>query len=120
MPIWVRLPDLPRQYWFKENFTCIGNILRSFLEADMSFKVTKLRRVARILVNINVREGLYEEIHLSWGYTFFKQRLDYENIPFRCRHCHEHGHFSRNCPQNVLDLPPKPPQEKGSDAEGFT
>ena len=72
VPIWVRLPGLPRQYWSKEHFICIGNILGTFLEVDLSFKVTKLHRVAQILVNINVREGLYEEIHLSWGNTFFK------------------------------------------------
>ena len=82
MPIWVRLLGLPRQYWTEEHFTCIGNILGTFLEVDLSFKITKLRRVAQILVNINVRESLYEEIHLSWGNTFFNQRLDYENIPF--------------------------------------
>ena len=70
--IWVRLPGLPRQYWSEDHFICIGNILGTILEVDLSFKVTKLRRVARILVNINVRKGLYEEIHLSWGYIFFK------------------------------------------------
>ena len=73
IPIWVHLPSLPRKYWSEEHFISIGNILGTFLEADMSFKVTKLRRVARILVNINVREGLYEEIHLSWGNNLFKQ-----------------------------------------------
>ena len=65
VPIWVRLPSLSRQYWSKEHFICIGNILGTFLKADLTYKVTKLHRVARILVNINVREGLYEEIHLS-------------------------------------------------------
>ena len=49
--------------------------------------------MAQNLVNINVREGLYEEIHLSWGNTFFKRRLDYENIPFHYRRCHTYGHL---------------------------
>ena len=73
VPIWVWLSGLPRQYWSEEHFICIGNILGTFLEADLSYKIMKLRRV---------REGLFEEIHISWGNTFFKQRLDYENIPF--------------------------------------
>ena len=63
--IWVRLLSFPWQYWSEEHFICIGNILGTYLEAYLSYKVTKLRRVARILVNINVWEGLYEEIHLS-------------------------------------------------------
>ena len=36
VPIWVRLPGLPRQYWTEEHFTCIGNILGTFLEVDLS------------------------------------------------------------------------------------
>ena len=67
----------------------------------MSFKITNLRRVAWIMVNINVREGLYEEIHLSWGNTFFKQQLDYKNIPFRCCRCHTYGHLAVDCSLGV-------------------
>jgi hypothetical protein len=26
--------------------------------------------------------------------------LDYEQIPFKCRGCHEYGHFQRNYPNN--------------------
>ena len=65
VPIWVRLPGSPRQYWSEEHFICISNILGTFLEVDLSYKIMKLHRVAWILVNINVREGLFEEIHLS-------------------------------------------------------
>ena len=71
------------------------------MEVDLSFKVTKLHRVAQILVNINVREGLYEEIHLSWGYTFSKQLLDYENTPFHSRKCHTYGHLAVDCSLGV-------------------
>jgi hypothetical protein len=76
-----------------EYFKAIGNFLGDFLEADLSFKKTKQRKIARILVNINVREGLEEEIDLTWeGYTH-TQLLDYENIPFRCWRCHKYGHL---------------------------
>ena len=101
VPIWVRLLGLPMQYWSEDHFTSIENILGTFLEADMYFKITKLHRVARILVNINVREGLFEEIRLSWGNTFFKQRLDYENIPFRFHRCHTYGHLEVDCSLGV-------------------
>ena len=52
VPTWVRLPSLPLSFWFEEYFEHIGNLLGSFLEADYSFKVTNLKRVAWILVNI--------------------------------------------------------------------
>lgn len=25
------------------------------------------------------------------------QELDYEQLPFKCRYCHEYGHFARYC-----------------------
>jgi hypothetical protein len=28
------------------------------------------------------------------------QNIDYEQIPFRCRRFHEHGHLIRECPLN--------------------
>jgi hypothetical protein len=79
------LSALPLQFWSLDYFKAIGNFLGDFLEADLSFEKTKQRKIARILVNLNVREGLGEEIDLTWeGYTH-TQLLDYENIPFRCR-----------------------------------
>jgi hypothetical protein len=35
-----------------------------FLEADMSFHSTRKMTVARIMVSLNVREGLVEELEL--------------------------------------------------------
>ena len=64
----------------------------TFLEADLSFLETQEQKVARILVNINLREGLAESINLDWGPVIIPQILDYENIPFRCRCCHAYGH----------------------------
>jgi hypothetical protein len=40
IPIWVRLPGLPPQYWSKKCFQVIGNELGSFIKEDMSFKET--------------------------------------------------------------------------------
>jgi hypothetical protein len=37
------------------------------MEVDLSFIETRHRQVARIVVNINVREGLAEDINLVWG-----------------------------------------------------
>ena len=54
----------------------------SFLEADLSFLETHEKKVARILVNLNLREGLAENINLDWGLAIIPQLLDYENVPF--------------------------------------
>jgi hypothetical protein len=85
IPIWVRLPALPLQFWSLDYFKAIENFLGDFLEADLSYEEIKQRKIARILVNLNVREGLGEEIDLTWGNYTHTQILDYENVPFRCR-----------------------------------
>jgi hypothetical protein len=81
----VQLLALPLHFRTLDYFKAIGNVLGDFLEADLSFAKTKQRKIARILVNLNVREGLGEEIDLSWGSFTHTQLLDYENVPFRCR-----------------------------------
>jgi hypothetical protein len=97
-PIWVRLPGLPMQYWNTHRFAAIGNLLGRYLEADMSFEVTGYMTVARILVQINLRKGLYQEITIESVTETFVQTLDYEGIPFRCHRCHVYGHGVANFP----------------------
>jgi hypothetical protein len=53
--------------------------------------------MARILVALDVRAGLAEELVLIKEEVCFHQRLDYEGIPFRCRRCHKHGHNASQC-----------------------
>ena len=79
------------------HFRRIGDIIGTFLEADLSFRETKEKKVARILVNINLRDGLAESINLEWGPEIIPQLLDYENVPFRCRRCHVYGHPVSAC-----------------------
>jgi hypothetical protein len=95
--VWVRLPALPFHLWTFEHFKSIENYIGDFLDADMTFEETKQRKVERILVNLNIREGLGEEVDLSWGSYTYNQRLDYENIPFRCRRCHQYGNLIKSC-----------------------
>jgi len=97
IPIWVRLPAFPLQYWEEKYFKAVGNMIGEYLEADKSYIETKKKKIARILVNINVRDGLGEELDMTLGTVCHTQKLDYENVPFRCRRCHEYGHLVAEC-----------------------
>ena len=54
---------------------------------------------ARICVEVDLEAGLPEAIKLTVGNWSHFQRLDYEQLPFKCRGCQEYGHFIRNCPK---------------------
>jgi hypothetical protein len=58
---------------------------------------------------VDLEKGLLEGIQLnldSWSYI---QQVDYEQIPFKCKICHEYGHFAKSCPQakDTQDQDPK-------------
>ena len=97
IPIWVRMPALPLHFWDLYHFKWIGDILGTFLEVDLSYLETNEKKVARILVNINLREGLDEYINMDWGQVIIPQLLDYENVSFHCRRCHAYGHPVSAC-----------------------
>jgi hypothetical protein len=65
--VWVRLPALPFHLWTFEHFKNIGKFLGDFLDVDMTFEESKQRKVAIILFNLSIREGLGEEFDLNWG-----------------------------------------------------
>lgn len=63
--IWVRILGLPMQFWSMERFRAIGNYLGHFINVDMSFKVLGLMKVTQILVNLDVRASILEEMKIN-------------------------------------------------------
>ena len=50
--------------WNKEKFEAIGNCLMSSIKVDMSFLETGRMSVAKILMEIDLREGVLVELEL--------------------------------------------------------
>jgi hypothetical protein len=50
-------------------------------------------------VEVDLEKGLPEAIQLTLDNWSYIQQVDYEQIPFKCKACHEYGHFVKSCPQ---------------------
>jgi hypothetical protein len=98
VPVWVRLPNLPIHCWNPSSLQAIGNGLGRYIDrADPKDQYS----CARICVEVDLEVGLPEAIKLKVGDWQHFQKLDYEQLPFKCRGCHEYGHFQRNCPKSL-------------------
>jgi hypothetical protein len=75
------------------------NELGSFIKEDMSFKEIGEMVVARILVSLNIRNGLQKQFNMTNDGLTHTYLLDYEWITFCCGHFHEHGNILRDCHQ---------------------
>ena len=82
MHVWVNLLELPRKLWTLDIFCTIGNKLGEYFEANMSFKTTRLRKVARILVKFDPCEDKFEYINLHSEILVICNKLTMRNFPF--------------------------------------
>jgi hypothetical protein len=56
------------------------------------------KRMAKVLVEVDVHVGLLEVLEIEWRGLLFVQRLDYLGLPFRCTVCRRTGHLRKECP----------------------
>jgi hypothetical protein len=64
--LWVLLPGLPLQYWTDKALAAIGNELGRFICLDDSLLKGSDRKMARILVELDVQRG-YQRLWISFG-----------------------------------------------------
>ena len=62
---------------------------------------------ARIYVEVDLEKGLLEVVNLYMDGWEHMQKVDYEQLPFKCKKCHEYSHFVKNCPKVVQEIPGK-------------
>jgi hypothetical protein len=75
----------PPHLWSEIFFKAIGNFLEEYITTYIGFIASGEMAVARILVSLNIREGLREFLNLTDLGCTRVQILDYEGVPFRCR-----------------------------------
>lgn len=70
----------------------------TFIKASEATLQKRYTSYASICVEMDVSGALHEGLSLEYRDEDYFQAIDYEQIPFRCRKCHEHGHLMRYCP----------------------
>lgn len=98
VPVWVRLPHLPLHCWSQKSLQIIGNSLGKYV--DQAVRKDQYS-CARICVEVDLEQGLPEAIKLTVAGWSHIQELDYEQIPFKCRHCYGYGHFAKHCKKKI-------------------
>ena len=87
------------QFWNDIALWNIGGLFGLYLDHDRSYLDTSSRAVARIMIFLDTRDGLHDNLNMLFDGMMWQQILDYEGVPFRCRKCHEVGNLNKECPK---------------------
>ena len=81
--------------WGDESVKAIGNAVGKYI--DRFEPRENMHACARICVEVDLGKGLREAIKIKVDQWMHIQQLDYEQLPFKCKVCHEYGHFANRC-----------------------
>ena len=95
----------------------IGNTLEDYVKVSEQTRQLRYTSYARLCIYLDISQELPKAIELTHDDLDWIQPIDYEQIPFRCQRCHEHGHLFRDCP---LTQKPSPSGSDACEADGFT
>jgi hypothetical protein len=75
----------------------IGNSLGHYISVDSKTLAGPDKKLARILVELDIHEGLLETLDIDWRGHLTRQKLDYLGVPFRCTLCRQTCHLRKTC-----------------------
>jgi hypothetical protein len=100
---WVLLSGLPLFFWNEGALLGIGNALGKFLMVDRVNLGASSRKVCKVLVEMDIHQGLSETLDIEWRGLHFRQSLDYLGIPLRYSYCRSTTHLIRDCKGLIAD-----------------
>lgn len=96
LPIWIKLPQLPIQFWGKKSLEKIGSMIGKPMFTD-ECTANKLRvSYARILVEVDITQKMVDVITINKKGQRRQQKIKYEWKPLFCERCQKIGHRCTN------------------------
>ncbi|KAI9075696.1 hypothetical protein K1719_042312 [Acacia pycnantha] len=109
---WVRIPDLPFEFYNVESLRRIGNMIGKMIKVDRSTSIYDKGGFARICVEIDLKQPL-----LPTYLVFGEERpIVYEGLHHVCFSCGKYGHQKVDCPLTKFPESTKVPEQGGIDA----
>jgi hypothetical protein len=95
VPVWLRIYSMSLEYGLPSTSEEIRNKLQKNVKTSEATLKGRYTSYARICIEMDVLGALLEAISLEFRDEEWIQSINYEQIPFRCRRCHEHGSLFR-------------------------
>jgi len=101
--VWVRLMQLPQEYWGKQTHFEIASSLGTPLTIDEATQNRRFGLFARILIDVNMAEKMFESIIVEKEGHALTVMVQYEKYPLFCPHCKTLGHSIQACSKMNAD-----------------
>ncbi|KAK9993144.1 hypothetical protein SO802_022847 [Lithocarpus litseifolius] len=114
--IWIRLPELPIEFYDPTILKKIGSMIGPVLRIDGHTATNARGRFARLCVQVCLDKPFVKTIFIGK----FRQPVLYEGIHALCFSCGRLGHKKETCPQTIRANPRPTTQVQGNDASQNT
>jgi len=95
--IWIRLIDLPQEYWRSMTLLEIASAIGTPLVIDENTRNRLFGHYARVLVDIDLSERTFNHILVEREGFAFNVEVVYEKQPLFCKICNKIGHKIHHC-----------------------
>jgi hypothetical protein len=102
--VWVRLPELPVEYYHKDSLMHIGSGIGPVLRVDFNTASGTRGRFARLCIQLDLDKPLIRTVRVGK----LKLAVVYEGIGLLCFKCGKLGHKQEWCPAGVTAEPSVP------------
>jgi len=95
--VWIRLLELPQEYWMDRTLREIANAIGTPLLIDSATQNRVFEHYARVLVDMDLSKHIYNEVMVERAGYSFAIEITYERLPAFCTHCRNIGHHISSC-----------------------